>query len=41
MTSEALDSLEKAVQNHDVRLTLMKVDPRWNNLGQIRGLPSL
>ncbi len=29
---EALALLERAVQEHDVRLTLLKVDPRWDTL---------
>lgn len=29
---EALNSLEKAFQSRDVRLTLLKIDPKWNNL---------
>lgn len=29
---EALNSLEKAFQSRDVRLTLLKIDPKWNDL---------
>ncbi len=30
--NEALDWLEKAYQDHDVRLSFLKVDPKWNPL---------
>lgn len=30
--SEALSQLEKGCEERDVRLTLLKVDPRWNTL---------
>jgi tetratricopeptide (TPR) repeat protein len=31
-TEESLNALEDAVRKHDVRLILIKVDPRWDNL---------
>jgi DNA-binding winged helix-turn-helix (wHTH) protein/TolB-like protein/Flp pilus assembly protein TadD len=35
-TDAALDQLERAYEDHDVRLAFLKVDARWNNL---RGQP--
>ncbi|MBA2501465.1 MAG: protein kinase [Pyrinomonadaceae bacterium] len=31
-TDEAIASLEKGLQQRDVRMTLLKVEPKWNNL---------
>jgi tetratricopeptide (TPR) repeat protein len=31
-TDEAFDWLERGFREHDVRMTLLKIDPKWNNL---------